>query len=227
MGFDIYSFALATSNALLASLWVLPIAALLAYCVTIVLPKCSKNALYITSISTLIFSVLIILCVFFIGLYNEISSSSPTIDSASISTTARTVDEASFVWQFNAIWLFCLWSAGATIGVLKLLFDIKSLNIVYRQAQHLSHDQIISLGDFYPISVRGQTVEIRTSKSVINPFACFVNKQVIIVPKNFFEILPPGEYKSILNHEVAHIERRDVMFVYFERIIACVLFFEN
>jgi len=225
MTFDFHDLAMAGSFALIASLWILPLAALLAFAFTAAFHKASKNALYITCTGVLFVSVLFVFGVFFDALHKQVFDVPQTVGSSLEADTPTFSTESAVLWNFNPILVIGLWGTGVAIGIMRFACDLFLLRTCLDKAYHVSSQEEALLEDLRRCQALNEGIKILKSDDATSPFACFAFKPVIFVPANFFDVLDGKQSKSILRHEMAHIARGDLIILYLERFLTCLFYF--
>lgn len=225
MTFDIHDLATAGSSALFASLWILPLAALLAFSSMAVFHKTSRNVLYIISTGIFFVSALFVFGIFFGELHKQVfdlpKTGGPLLDPGMPKHSVASI----VLWKFNPIWVIGLWGVGTAIGILRFARDLSFLRKYHDRAYNVSAEEETLLEELRRGQALSKGVKILKSDYATSPFACFALKPVIFVPANFFDVLEGEQSKSILKHELVHIARGDLVILYLERLLTCFFYF--
>ena len=134
-----------------------------------------------------------------------------------LSTTGISHAEPSRPFPVKAV-LAGLWLVGTVFMFIRILIGWFRLRRFYLTAEPVSGDRRI--GDMY-----GEKLKILLTSRVDCPVCFGILHPVIMLPREMFINATPGEIQMVLNHELAHIERRDCLTNLFQRIIEAVFFF--
>ena len=111
-----------------------------------------------------------------------------------------------------------LWLVGTVFMFVRLLIGWFRLRRFCLMADPVSDDRRI--GDMYVRKLR-----ILLTSQIDCPVCFGILHPVIMLPREMYVSTAPAEIQMILNHELAHIERRDCLTNLFQRIIEAVFFF--
>lgn len=119
--------------------------------------------------------------------------------------------------------LITLWAVGASLGILRFLLARRRLARALGRAPE--HDQarlalVREIGSLFRRSLRPT---VSRSKSLVGPVV--LGRRELCLPDTFDE-LPLGQRRSLLAHELAHLERRDPLWRSTLHLLARVLFFQ-
>ena len=137
-------------------------------------------------------------------------TSAPVAEPAPAPTVASTlasVDRAAlFLWTLIA---------GAAGFAARLAFGLFALRRVRRRSIPLSPEAI---------EPRGAAVELRLSRDVSSPVTFGLRRPVIVLPE-VFETLDDDEKRSVVCHELVHVERRDWAVQVAEEVLRALFWF--
>ena len=134
-----------------------------------------------------------------------------------LSTTGISNADPSRPFPIKAV-LAGLWLVGTVFMFIRLLIGWFRLRRFYLAAEPVSGDRRI--GDMY-----GEKLKILLTSRIDCPVCFGILHPVIMLPPEMYINATPGEIQMVLNHELAHIERRDCLTNLFQRIIEAVFFF--
>jgi len=114
----------------------------------------------------------------------------------------------SIPWQaiFAAIWLI-----GCALGIIRLARLQLSLWRLRNQAAPATQEiEQLAAQVQTSLHVR-RKIQIRTTSAISSPFVCDLLHPTIMLPQTLIESLTPRELRAVLNHEMAHIRRKDLL----------------
>src|SRR5262245_47574499 len=133
--------------------------------------------------------------------------------------------QPAFLW-ISFIWttLFVLWMTGAVISMLRLSRSLWKLHLIRSNARVVSPNDIdCSYSDL--LNSDDGVVPIALSESVQSPGLAGLFRPVIMLPADIVSWTSREERMSILQHELAHIQRRDHFVNLFQSALAAFFFF--
>jgi beta-lactamase regulating signal transducer with metallopeptidase domain len=128
----------------------------------------------------------------------------------------------TITWQ---TWLFFGWVVVVLVQVARLVWQRRRLNRVLQQASPAE----APLAE----AVRETAVQLalrRTPRAVVtdvdcSPFVCGIRRPVLVLPRKLAASLSPTELNHVLLHELAHVQRRDLVWGWIGEIARMVYFF--
>lgn len=138
-------------------------------------------------------------------------------------TTPASVPEfhwASLVW----LALFVVWIAGVLAALLRLLHSHRELHRLRLRARLASTADLEHLG-FLGSRTSLDGIRIGLSDELNSPCMAGFFRPWILFPADIVAWTTLEERTSILNHELAHIQRRDHVAVLFQQALRTILFF--
>ena len=114
--------------------------------------------------------------------------------------------------------LLSLWALGLAFMLTKLAVGWYRLRDISARAKAVAPMPNIP-------RIRGRPVNILVSSHVSSPVCFGLWSPVILLPQEMYEASSPHELRMVLNHELAHIERRDCAINLFQRLLEALLFF--
>lgn len=127
-----------------------------------------------------------------------------------------------------ATFLLGLWFLGL---VAKLVALARSQRVLQRM---VAHSKTLNLADERRIqsvlaaSLSNSTqfsVRLHSSNAIKSPVLVCVRSPVILLPENLLKLLSDDQLKAVFLHELAHLERGDVLANYVQRIVCSVFWF--
>lgn len=118
--------------------------------------------------------------------------------------------------------LFAAWVIGALITLSRLMKSHLSLRRSLRQAQSL-HPVDLDCGEL-AVLIMGK-VSLRLSPEVRSPILCGVFRPTILLPADIAGWTTPEERAAMIQHELAHVERRDMFVNLFQTALSVIFFF--
>lgn len=134
-----------------------------------------------------------------------------------LSTTNISHADPSRPFPVRAV-LAGLWLVGTVFMFIRLLIGWFRLRRFYLMADSVSNDRRIE--DMYSKKLR-----ILLASQIDCPVCFGILRPVIMLPQEMYVNAAPEEIQMVLNHELAHIERRDCLTNLFQRIIEAAFFF--
>ncbi|MCA9044168.1 MAG: hypothetical protein KDA69_07610 [Planctomycetaceae bacterium] len=109
-------------------------------------------------------------------------------------------------------------------GILKCLWDVWLVVREINKATPLVNlqfaNQLRQLRQKYGIT---QHVELLTACQCTEPAACGIWSWTILIPDGVAEQLPSDQVRALLAHELAHLVRRDTLWLWLGRVLLCCL----
>ncbi len=125
---------------------------------------------------------------------------------------------SSLIW----FWLFAAWGIGATINLLRLCISYRKLHDARLQARPISFAELGCAG----LDLRSlKRVSIGLSADVQAPLLTGIVHPMILLPCDILSWTTVEERVSILQHELAHIERMDHYVNPFQALLSMIFFF--
>ncbi len=118
--------------------------------------------------------------------------------------------------------LFALWVIGALITLSRLATNHLSLRRAIRQAQSV-HSADLDCDE--SIILITSEVSLRLSSEVRSPILCGVFRPTILLPADIAGWTTPDERAAMIQHELAHVERRDPLINLFQTALSVIFFF--
>ena len=109
----------------------------------------------------------------------------------------------------SGTWLLYFWFAGAAVGLTRLALSHAHITHIVRHAEATPE-----LGP-----------NVVTSNDIDFPIAAGIVTPLIVLPAHLVATLERSELDDIVRHERAHIERRDILGNFVQRVIEALLFF--
>ena len=126
----------------------------------------------------------------------------------------------------SAGWAALLWLVGTSLLGGRILIGFGILRRMRRQALVLQDGPLFealrrarAALDCYP------RVEVATSPSIHSPMVLGILKPLIVVPTDLVDRLRADQLTLVLTHELAHVRRRDNLWLLLQRLITAILFF--
>ena len=114
--------------------------------------------------------------------------------------------------------LALMWLAGITFMFVRLFAGWLGLQRICLSAKPLSENERFS-------KMSGRKLKVLLTSQVDSPVCFGVFKPVIILPGDMYKNSVPEDLQMILSHELAHIERRDCLTNFLQRVIEAAFFF--
>jgi beta-lactamase regulating signal transducer with metallopeptidase domain len=130
-------------------------------------------------------------------------------------------------WHWTSlIWplLFAIWTAGVLIALSRLLRSHWDLHLIQSRARLASRGELDGLG-FRELGSRMGDVRIGLSEEIHSPGLAGIVRPWILFPSDIGDWTTLEERTSILDHELAHIRRRDHLAVLFQQGLRTIFFF--
>ena len=143
------------------------------------------------------------------------SGALPLKDSAKISLPST----ASFL---TGSLLFAAWLMGVFTPVMRLALEQKVLRRRCKRAKIITMKE---LSVFESEALSQRRIGLRLSNEIDSPLLCGIFRPVILLPENLAEWTTPDERKAILEHEIAHVARRDPHANFFQTVMRVIFFF--
>lgn len=140
---------------------------------------------------------------------------------SSINLSKQTVQNSGIDLSLQSI-LFLSWSVIILGLIARLLYKEKQFNRILKKTDSVELNDILNpLKSAMDIS---QDVVIRTGKEVPAPFTKGLWNPVIYLPRQTLKC-NNDQVRAILAHELAHIKRKDIIFIYLQNITDILYFF--
>lgn len=159
-------------------------------------------------------------------------------ESASLSTTGGLISSSQIrmiaAWSSDQLppvsdyldWIALFWLIGCVSMLLKLTFELA-------RAQHLKHHgtELVSTDlqtKFLKLKQQiglGKEITIRLSQRINIPCVIGHFKPVILLPSSVILGLSPTQIEMIILHELAHIQRNDVLINFVQTVLKILFFF--
>jgi beta-lactamase regulating signal transducer with metallopeptidase domain len=225
--------------ALIHSLWIGLIAAVLAGVILVCTQKSSSQLRYRLLCSCLIVFVLLTGFIFYqgSGSYDRVNMATTAPDHIkltgfSLSDRAfvpRNIDAlgqlSAFINQ-NAVWIFTVWFlcfALKSLGLISGLFYIHRIRSY--KIHQVSNDWKDTVKNYaQKLGIR-QSISLLQSELVKVPVTVGHLKPVILIPFGLIFQLPAEQIETILIHELAHIRRRDYLVNLLQSLLETIFFF--
>jgi beta-lactamase regulating signal transducer with metallopeptidase domain len=111
-----------------------------------------------------------------------------------------------------------VWLAGVVFVLARLAVGWYRLRRIRLSTAPVSQNERIA-------NLDGQKLRILVTSHVRGPVCFGVLRPVILLPQEMYEKSTEEDLRMVLNHELAHIERRDCLTNLFQRIVEAVFFF--
>ncbi len=128
----------------------------------------------------------------------------PIVHGAAIASRATAATVAA-----SGSWVVLLWLIGVAVFLLRLVSSHVRINRIVRDAAVAP-----GLGE-----------DVLISDDVAIPIAARLFHAVVVIPRQYAATLEESELKSVVLHERAHIERKDLLGNLVQRIVEALLFF--
>jgi len=123
------------------------------------------------------------------------------------------------IWTFLKTNVFTIWLAGAALSFSWYLAAYAVFAVRLRRSLTVPGEGANAL--FREMSV-GRSVHLAYSGLTDSPMLIGLLKPVIVLPPN---ILPAGNFRNIVLHELSHFDRRDILYKWFVILVSCVHWF--
>jgi len=112
--------------------------------------------------------------------------------------------------------LFAIWLSGLLINLARLLKTQMKIRRVLNDAREVA-----------PIDLEVEAIgaKIRLSAEIQSPTLCGLFHPTILLPADIMSWTAPAERQAMIQHELAHIERSDVLVNFFQTTVQLVFFF--
>jgi len=111
-----------------------------------------------------------------------------------------------------------VWLVGVVFVLARLAVGWYGLRRIRLSTEPVSQNERIA-------NLDGQELRILVTSRVRGPVCFGVLRPVILLPKEMYEKSTEEDLRMVLNHELAHIERRDCLTNLFQRIVEATFFF--
>lgn len=189
---------------LLDSLWQGAIVVVIAAAITFVVPQRHAATRYAVWFAAMIALALVPVTGEF-----SLGESTSAIPSSVIHATRVASDTTEQAAAANSPWLAALWIAGVALCLVRLMLSYVRVARIVRSAT--------------PAPALGERVLLSTAISV--PIAAGLLRPFVIVPKELAYACDPVDLQTIVAHEIAHIERKDIVGNLIQRLFESLLFF--
>ena len=139
--------------------------------------------------------------------------------------------ESSSPWElFLSLPLYLIaitvWVGGflfLTIGLLRSFHNIETLARRSRRLPPADNDYLqILLAEIHP---QQKMIRFRSSDQIKSPMLIGMFNPVVLLPQSFVSSLTAQQLKSVLLHELAHYQRKDVLANFLQRVVVTVFWF--
>jgi beta-lactamase regulating signal transducer with metallopeptidase domain/uncharacterized coiled-coil DUF342 family protein len=123
--------------------------------------------------------------------------------------------------------LLSLWLLGVGLGVVRLATAVRSLQIVLGRRRALSQGRVPAMVQRLAgaMGLRS-SVKVSTSTEIMSPFAAGLSRPEVLLPKAALLQLSAAQQEGLLAHELAHILRRDPLWILIYRFMETILFIQ-
>ncbi|MHC4586792.1 MAG: M56 family metallopeptidase [Planctomycetota bacterium] len=111
-----------------------------------------------------------------------------------------------------------VWLVGVVFVLARLVVGWYRLHRIRLSTEPLSRNERIA-------NLDGQKLRILVTSRVQGPVCFGVLRPVILLPKEMYEKSTEEDLRMVLNHELAHVERKDCLTNLFQRIVEATFFF--
>jgi beta-lactamase regulating signal transducer with metallopeptidase domain len=125
-------------------------------------------------------------------------------------------------WQ---TWLLLGWAAVVVAQVGRLIWQRRRLNRVLKQAVPAEGPLAEAVRDTAAQLALRQAPQTMLTEVDCSPFVCGIRRPVLVLPRKLAASLGPTELKHVLLHELAHLQRRDLVWGWIGEIARVVYFF--
>ena len=124
--------------------------------------------------------------------------------------------EPALSWSLPNIMtmVMIVWIAGVAAALFRLFLAARAARSLVRDSDAITLAPALSLS---------RNVPILTSKRLSAPLVTGLLNPVILIPPHFTREFQPAQIKGILEHEIAHIDRRDLWTNLFQRLVLASL----
>ena len=126
-------------------------------------------------------------------------------------------NQAARAFPIRAV-LAAVWFVGVVFVMARLAVGWYGLRRIRLSTEPVSQNERI-------VNLNGQKLRILVTSRVRGPVCFGVLRPVILLPKKMYEKSTEEDLRMVLNHELAHIERRDCLINLFQRIVEATFFF--
>ncbi|MBP6823770.1 MAG: M56 family metallopeptidase, partial [Acidobacteria bacterium] len=112
--------------------------------------------------------------------------------------------------------IFWLWSAGVLFLLIRLWRQQMAIRRLRVEAEPISADEL---------GCEDSAVELRLSEQINSPVLVGVIRPMILLPADIADWTNADERQAMIEHELAHVARRDPMTNLFQNLIGAVFFF--
>lgn len=133
------------------------------------------------------------------------------------------LETRSFDWTFYCrAFLFFLWITGVVGGVGKVCSEIWRFRLIRRDSRPITFGE---LGCMQTDFADDGKVPLALAKEISTPMLVGIFRPFILLPADINEWTNPEERKWIIEHELAHLSRRDNVVVAFQVLVGIIFFF--
>ena len=104
-----------------------------------------------------------------------------------------------------------IWALGCLSGIFRLAWLQLTLTRLRNNATRATADIEQLAAQIRSTLKLRQKIQIRTTGAISSPFVCDLLRPTIMLPLKLVESLTPTELGAVLNHEMAHIRRNDLV----------------
>ena len=153
-----------------------------------------------------------------------IPESSPTLLTEQLPATTE-VSRARVVGQWPSI-LFSVWIFGVLVLLMGIIYRSLKLKRDIAAAKVLEDPTVLQIVGEGAKQLRIKPPLLKVSGRSRSPLACGILRPTLIFPEHIIEKLSQSELRAIINHELAHIKRLDILTNWFQ-ITTQVFYFFN
>jgi bla regulator protein BlaR1 len=128
----------------------------------------------------------------------------------------------TITWQ---AWLLVVWGAVVAGQITRLLWHRRRLKRLLRQATPAEGPLAESIREAAAQLALRRTPQALLTELDCSPFLCGIRQPLVVIPRTLPETLNTTELKHVLLHELAHVQRRDLVWGWIGEIARMVYFF--
>jgi beta-lactamase regulating signal transducer with metallopeptidase domain len=107
--------------------------------------------------------------------------------------------------------LASIWTLGCVLGIVRLTWLQVNLTRLRNRAARPDSDVEQLAGQVRAALKIRRQIQIRTTDAISSPFVCDLLRPTIMLPQKLVQTLTRRELGAVLNHEMAHIRRNDLV----------------